>query len=356
MSQGIPVPLLRTIDANANRSREGLRILEEVARFFLDDQFLTELAKDLRHDLEGALSGLPAPLRIAARNTLGDVGTSLTTSREAERANLMDLITANAARVAEALRCLEEFGKLVSTSLAAQAKSLRYRVYTLEKTLVTTVRASERLRDVRLYVLVDPQETEDAFERLVSKLIEAGVHAIQLRAKSVSDRIFLGRARLLRRLTWQTGTLCIVNDRPDIAALVEADGVHLGQEDLPVAAARNIFGPHSLIGVSTHSLVQAEEAVLAGADYIGVGPVFPSQTKSFAEFPGLDLVRAVAKRVSLPAFAIGGIHRDNLREVLEAGARRIAVAAGIIKAADPAGEAKHFLELLQLYPLQSPTS
>ena len=351
MTDFISPPLLRTIDANVNRAREGLRVLEEVARFFLDDAFLTELAKELRHELESALTELPAALRIVARNTVGDVGTKLTAASEANRANLMQVITANAARVAEALRCLEEFGKLLSTRLGSQAKSLRYRVYTLEKALAINLRASERLRNVRLYVLVDPQESEGAFERLVSQLVEAGVHALQLRAKDVSDRVFFNRAKLLRQLTCQTETLCIINDRPDIAALVDADGVHLGQDDLPVALARNIVGPHMLIGVSTHSLDQAEEAVLAGADYIGVGPVFPSQTKTFTDFPGLELVRAVAGRISLPAFAIGGIHRENLPQVLEAGARRVAVSAAIVKARDPAEEARHFLKLLNLYPL-----
>jgi thiamine-phosphate pyrophosphorylase len=356
MTEFISPSLLRTIDANMNRAREGLRVLEEVARFYLDDAFLTELAKDLRHQLEEAFTEVPPSLRIVARNTLGDVGTNLTTASEAQRIYLVDVITANAARVAEALRCLEEFGKLVSPRLGGQAKSLRYRLYTLEKALAVNLRALERLRDVRLYVLVDPQDSEAAFERLVSQLVEAGVHALQLRAKDVSDRVFLNRAKLLRQLTVQTGTLCIINDRPDIAALVDADGVHLGQDDLPVALARNIVGPHMLIGVSTHSIGQAEEAVLAGADYIGVGPVFPSQTKSFADFPGLELVRGVTGRITLPAFAIGGIHRENLRQVLEAGARRVAVSAAIVKAADPFAEARFFLEELKLHPLTPPDS
>ncbi len=354
MSQPVSLPLLRTIDANVNRAREGLRVLEEVARFYLDDAFLTELTKELRHQLEEACTDVPTSLRIVARNTLGDVGTNLTTSSEAQRIDVVNIITANAARVAEALRCLEEFGKLVSSRLAGEAKSLRYRLYTLEKALAVNRRASERLRDVRLYVLVDPQDSEEAFERLVSQLVEAGVHALQLRAKGVSDRVFLNRAKLLRQLTCQTGTLCMINDRPDIAALVDADGVHLGQDDLPVALARNVVGPHMLIGVSTHSLDQAEAAVLAGADYIGVGPVFPSHTKTFADFPGLELVRAVAGWITLPAFAIGGIHRENLRQVLEAGARRVAVSAAIVKAADPFAEARFFLEELKLYPLTSP--
>jgi thiamine-phosphate pyrophosphorylase len=127
--------------------------------------------------------------------------------------------------------------------------------------------------------------------------------------------------------------LFIVNDRPDLAKLARADGVHVGQEELTVQEVRQIAGPEILVGVSTHDLHQARQAVLDGADYIGCGPTFPSETKPFDHFPGLDFLRQVAGEISLPAFAIGGITLQNLPQVLATGIRRVAV-AGALAAAD----------------------
>jgi thiamine-phosphate pyrophosphorylase len=139
----------------------------------------------------------------------------------------------------------------------------------------------------------------------------------------------------VRLWTRKAGVLFVVNDRPDIARLVEADGVHLGQDDLPVADARRVVGPDALIGVSTHSIAQVRQAVLDGADYIGIGPVFPSATKEFEHFPGLGFVRAATAETTLPAFALGGIGPGNLGEVVAAGARRVAVGAAVARADDP---------------------
>jgi thiamine-phosphate pyrophosphorylase len=140
--------------------------------------------------------------------------------------------------------------------------------------------------------------------------------------------------------------LFIVNDRPDIARLAEADGVHLGQDDVSVSAARRVVGPDVLIGVSTHTPEQVHQAVLDGADYIGVGPTFPSQTKSFEHIPGLDFVRFAASETSLPTFALGGINVGNVHRVIEAGAKRVAVSSAIALADDPAAVARQFLVTL----------
>ncbi len=138
-----------------------------------------------------------------------------------------------------------------------------------------------------------------------------------------------------------------MNDRPDLAALASADGVHLGQEELSVKDARSIVGPQALVGVSTHSLEQARSAVIDGADYIGVGPTFPSGTKPFDEFPGVDLLRAVAAEIRLPAFAIGGIDATNVGQVLEAGFTRIAVAGAITTAEDVGQAAEELLAKIE---------
>ena len=166
---------------------------------------------------------------------------------------------------------------------------------------------------------------------------------IQLRDKHLGDRELLARARLLRATTRETGTLCVINDRPDLAALAAADGVHVGQLDASVKDARRILGPEALVGVSTHSIEQARQAVLDGANYIGVGPTFPSCTKAFEQFPGVELLRAVAAEIRLPAFAIGGICRENLAEVLAAGFTRVAVGAAVTSADDPARAVRELL-------------
>ena len=154
---------------------------------------------------------------------------------------------------------------------------------------------------------------------------------IQLRDKRLADRELLDRARRLRGLTRGTTTIFIMNDRPDMAVLSQADGVHVGQEELSVKDARTIVGPRALIGVSTHSIEQARQAVLDGADYIGCGPTFPSGTKQFEHFPGVDFLKAVAAEIRLPAFAIGGITFENIGLVKQAGIDRVAV-SGVVEA------------------------
>jgi thiamine-phosphate pyrophosphorylase len=336
--------VLRVLDAACNRAREGLRVIEDFLRFVLDDRHLSGECKNLRHDFSAALGQIPPAFRLAARETLEDVGAGLSTPTELRRADMAEVLAANFARLQESLRNLEEFGKLLDADMAAKVEQLRYRAYTLQRAAEITRHSAERLAHVRLYVLIPGGSSAEEFERLARPLIAAGVHALQLRDKQLGDRQLVERARLLRAWTRGTDTLLIINDRPDVAVLCQADGVHVGQEELSVKDARAIVGPEALVGVSTHTIQQARQAVLAGANYIGVGPTFPSGTKPFASFPGVDLLRAVAAEIRLPAFAIGGISRQNLPQVLATGIGRLAVSGAISQAADPAAEVKAFLE------------
>jgi len=340
------VRALRVLDAAGNRAAEAIRAVEDYVRFVLDDRHLTACCKQLRHALAAALDQIPWPQRLAARETLADVGTELSVPSEQARAGLADVAGANLARLQEALRTLEEFGKILSADLAGRLEQIRYRAYTLHRAVQITAGSMARLGSARLYVLVEGCPSEEAFGRLVAWLVESGVDVIQLRDKRLDDRALVARARLLRAATRGTATLFVMNDRPDLAVLADADGVHVGQEELSVKDARTIVGPDRLIGVSTHSIGQARQAVLDGANYLGVGPTFPSATKHFEHFPGLDLVRAVAAEIRLPAFAIGGIDLDNLHAVLETGIGRVAVSAAITAAADPAHAAREFLAQL----------
>lgn len=329
------IELLRIFDAAANRAREALRVVEDYLRFVLDDRFLTSQCKQFRHDLTDALAHIPAGQRLAARDTQADVGTRLTTSSEALRADAEGVLAANFARLQEALRSLEEFSKLDDARAAERIKQLRYLSYTLHRAVETTRRGMERLEKTRLYVLLDGQTDSRTLQHLVENLVGAGADILQLRDKHLPDTELLARARLIRKVTEGSETLLVINDRPDLAVLSRADGVHLGQDDLSVKDARRILGPDRLVGVSTHSLQQARRAVLDGSDYIGVGPTFPSGTKQFEAFPGVSLLQAVSAEVRLPAFAIGGITSENLGEVLAAGFTRIAVSGAVTQASDP---------------------
>jgi thiamine-phosphate pyrophosphorylase len=228
-----------------------------------------------------------------------------------------------------------------ATFPASPFKSLRYRAYTLERDVVIGTqtprhRWADRLTAARVYVLMDGGPSPAAFARLAEALVHAGADVLQLRDKRLDDRTLLERARTLRDVTARSSTLFIMNDRPDLARLAGADGVHVGQSELSVADARRIAGDGMIVGVSTHSIEQARQAVLDGADYIGVGPTFPSDTKAFDQYPGPELLRAVAREIDLPAFAIGGIRPENVERVLEAGVRRIAVSQAVLAAEDPA--------------------
>ena len=169
----------------------------------------------------------------------------------------------------------------------------------------------------------------------------------QYRNKNGPRRKVYDTALRLSRSLKQTGLLFIVNDHADIAAAVDADGVHLGQEDLPIEQARQILGPDRLIGISTHSMAQATEAWTAGADYIGFGPVFPTATKNAGAAQGLENLRHIRQAVPIPIFAIGGITRETVRDVLRAGADGAAVISAVLGAPDPGAEAKRMMEAIR---------
>ncbi len=340
------VDAARIVDANLNRVRESLRVLDDYARFLLNDAFLTGQFKRLRHGLAEASATLPAHLLLGSRDTRRDVGTSLSAAGEYTRASTAKVAAINLKRLQESLRSLEEFGKVLSAPFAAAVEAIRYEAYTLEKVLDRGATAADKLRGARLYVLLTGSQCDAALDWTIAEAASGGANVFQLREKDSTDRELLDRARRMRHWTRRAGALFLVNDRPDIAKLAEADGVHLGQSDVSVADARKILGPDALIGVSTHDLDQVREAILDGADYIGIGPTFPSSTKNFDAFPGLEFVRRVSEETTLPAFALGGIHLQNVHEVVAAGGRRIAVSAAIARAADPASAARALCAIL----------
>jgi thiamine-phosphate pyrophosphorylase len=343
-----PIQAYRAIDAAANRAREGLRVVEDYVRFGLNDRILIGELKSCRHNLAEALNQLDPTQLIRSRDTVGDQGTTVTTSHEYTRGSLESIAIANMKRVQEAMRTLEEFLKYVDTSGIASARieQTRYRSYTLEKALATTIAANQTFAGRVLYMLVTESLCRQPWKDVVLEALASGVNVVQLREKSLSDAEIIERGHWLRRETSNAGALLIMNDRPDLAVAVSADGVHVGQEEMSVNEARQILGPAALVGVSTHNLDQARNAVLDGADYLGVGPVFQTKTKRFQEYAGTAYVAEVASHTSLPWFAIGGIGPANLKEAILAGASRIAVSGTICGAHDVKKETKQMAQRL----------
>ena len=289
-----------------------------------------------------------------ARDAVADVGRHLEAEAEYERSSPQAVAQANLRRIPQALRCLEEYGKLLDSSFARRIEQLRYDAYELERIVMLEVTRPAQLSDARLYVLIDAADSLEQFTRRVEPLLAVGVHILQLRDKRRSDRELQQRAVRLCELTRGTKTLAIINDRPDLACLVQADGVHVGQEDLPASDLRRVLDAATLVGVSTHSLEQARKAVLDGADYLGVGPTFPSQTKEFDSFPGVELLAQIRQEIRLPAFAIGGITLARMPAVRAAGFDRVAVSSAIWEHPDAASQTQEFLR--QLAPPASPAS
>ena len=326
---------MRTLDAAANRAAEAIRTLEDLARFALNDPLLSRSLKQHRHRLRKTLAQIDRDQRLLVRDVAGDVGTRISTATETQRADLNSIAAAAGSRSAEALRTVEELMKTISAESATQVESIRYAMYSLAAQIEQRLRPSDRrdrLMRSQIYVLVDVGPDDAGFAERVSSLIEAGVDVIQLRDKTVDDRTLLERATRLVELAGSSDTLTIVNDRADITMAANADGVHVGQEELPVAAVRKLIGFERLLGLSTHNTEQATAPETSHVDYIGCGPIFPSSTKAFDRVTGPEWLGEVASQTGRPAFAIGGITLENVDQISARGIRRVAVTASLGRA------------------------
>lgn len=341
--------LKRILDANLNRASEAARILEEIARFMLDDKDLSEKLKNIRHKInavqEESYSGY-----LDARDSENDVGVEIKNSDK--RIDIENIFKANIKRLQQSLRTLAEYS-VENSENAALFEKLRYTSYTLEKIMWEGVNAlinggKSSLDKKCLYLVTNSDKfaTEDEFLDAVASALQGGVDVLQLREKNMSAKKILELGKKLKQLCSEYGATFIVNDRIDIAALLNADGVHLGQDDLDVNSARKILGKDKIVGISTHAPEQALKAVADGADYIGVGPVFATPTKEGRIPVGLEYVKWASENIDIPAFAIGGIDEENIEQVIEAGAKRVAVVRAIINANRPQKAAESFCKKL----------
>ena len=326
---------LRILDASANRIREGLRVVDDYCRFILNSSSLCSITKKIRHDFNETLQWIPAILLISQRNIDEDVGTTIHTNQELTRLNDYDVFKANIKRVQESLRSLEEFGKLESPDFAVAIGEIRYRSYDLEQRIFRFLDLSGKLNDIKIYGLLGAEHLQPSFMDTLDSLLDNGLDMVQLRIKNISDNKLLDYAFELKTLITQNGKTLVINDRPDIAKIVDADGVHLGQDDLPIKKVKSIIGRNKIIGISTHNEEQLRTAIDNECDYIGVGPVFNSKTKSFIKLAGLDFVQAASTLCSIPWFAIGGIDSQNITQLARYGVKRIAVSNSLFNSENP---------------------
>lgn len=339
-------PVLRILDANANRAREALRVIEDYARFALNDQALCGSLKSLRHELAAATSGFVGDA-ILHRDTPRDVGTATKTAAELSRADVAHVVTAAGKRLGEALRTVEEYLKTIDPPSASKIEAIRYRFYDVERQIALTLHpAACGFADVRLYVLITELSCKRPWLHVAEEAILGGADCLQLREKSLESGELLCRAKDFVALCKRHHVISIINDRPDLALLAGADGVHVGQSDLPAAEVRKLLGREKIVGVSTHNMEQARQAVGDGADYIGVGPFFRSPTKPRDFVAGPPYAKQVAEQISIPAVAIGGITEANVDEVVATGLKAVAVTAAVAGCDDPRSAARKLKQKL----------
>ncbi len=334
----------RILDANLNRTREAFRVIEEHYRFISNSQTGASKLKIMRSRLTELIALLDQDKLLRARNTSGDVGTTLNSPMEHTRSSKTDLLRANFKRAQEALRSLEEYAKLCELpALPLGFKSLRYQSYELEKELNSSA-PKLLLQQASVMLIVSEKSCRKPLQEVLYEAYAAGIRCFQLREKNGSDRKRLDS--LEKSASWllaQEACVVIVNDRPDFALALEAHGVHLGQDDMASVQAREILGSESIIGLSTHNPKEIQKA--EEADYYGAGAMFASSTKEVQVQSGLDWGEQAHELSDKPTFCIGGIQLENAPELQKRKIQRIAVCSAICGSEDPGLSARSLLEL-----------
>jgi len=343
--------LHRLLDANLNRASEGLRVLEDIARFAANDATFSTECRRMRHTL--AELARPSDIRLlSSRDSAADVGRESGLRVGGER-DLLSVIRANAKRVEESLRVIEEVARLSETDLsldAAVAERLRYSAYDLEKQLSGRVVRVHRAAAIDgLYVVVDRQAAGDrSLVDLAEKAIAGGASVIQLRDKTGERGQVYREAVELSAVCRERDAVFIMNDYCDIAAAVGAAGLHIGQQDMPLEAVRRVLPLNAIVGVSCENVEDVRRAVADGADYIAVGAIFPTLQKADHVLAGLDVLRESHELVgSIPLVAIGGITLQNVAGVIDAGADSVAVIGAVILQPDVRLAAVRMVEAIQ---------
>jgi thiamine-phosphate pyrophosphorylase len=322
-------------------------VAEDVSRFILDDSRLFLKLRDLRHSLIQKCSVLGGDL-LRQRETEKDVGAE---HPSAGIDNLPSLVQANFRRVEQSLRAMEEVARMPIFPLPEEIFSqMRFLAYELEKELWSSLeRKDNRDKLHGLYAILDVSLLEGRDEvGVTQELIRGGVRAVQLRDKLHSPREVLRIAQKLRETCQDV--LFIVNDFCDVAEIAGADGLHIGQDDIPPSKCRDILSMDKMVGLSAHSALEVERA--EEVDYIAVGSIFPSHLKK-GKVVGLPFIREARKLTSLPLVAIGGIDINNISQVVECGADAVAVGSSILREADVERTTRRLVEMIEEAKIES---
>lgn len=320
------------IDVNLNRFSEALRVIEDLIRFYLEDSKKLKLVRNLKRELWQNLSDIRKEI-IWSRKSEKDLGRAEKFDKT-KRRNIADIFTANIKRSQESARVLEEMFKPDNSKIAGFFKKIRFTLYDLEKDL------SKRFRvqfDPKVYVIFNIETIgRKRLTEITHACVSGGATMIQLREpKDVLTRQFLLDAIKIKKAISNSKMKLIINDRIDIALAIGADGVHLGEYDMPINYARKLLGDDKIIGITVRNLEQARKAEHQGADYVSVGSIFPSPTKTTAPVVGINKLKIVIKGVKIPVIAIGGITPERAKQLFKIGVSGVAVISSIFPRVRP---------------------
>ena len=334
--------IYQIIDANLDRAREGLRVLEDWSRFGLGKEKHVERIKNFRQ----ILGKNHLEIYKQSRNHIEDTCKGLAHPEQINRKTSEQIISSNAGRVQEALRVIEEFSRLHNYELSKIASEIRYEIYTLEIELLSLSKCKKSqkiLKENDLYVITDQKEN---LLEIIEEILIAGVRIIQHRFKKGTDKDLLQEAIQIKNLCKRYDSLFIVNDRLDIALASNADGIHLGQNDLDLKTARKFLGYSKIIGISANNEIDISNALKDGCDYIGIGPVFETATKQDKKPIGIEKMKTLTKNLNIPWFAIGGIKSHNISYLRRNGFKKVALVSQLMDSEDPREDAIMILKEL----------
>ncbi len=327
--------IYQIIDANLDRAREGLRVLEDWARFGLGKEKYVEKIKNFRQ----ILGKNHLEIYKQSRNHIEDKCKGLTHKEQIKRKTPEQIISSNSGRVQEALRVIEEFSRLHNHELSKIASEIRYEIYTIEIDLLSLNKCNNSkkiLKENDLYVITDQK---DNLLEIIEAVLIAGVRIIQHRFKKGTDKNHLQEAIQIKNLCKRYNSLFIVNDRIDIALASNSDGVHLGQDDLDLKTARKLLGYSKIIGISANNETDISNALKQGCDYIGIGPVFETAIKKDKKPIGIEKIKTITKDLNIPWFAIGGINLNNISYLKRNGFKKVALVSQLMNSEDPKEDA-----------------
>lgn len=327
----IPRKIARIIDININRFSEGMKVVEDLMRFYWQDQetlFKLRKWKNFFWQHFGQYRNQV----VFARTSHQDIGRKIDFDIQ-KRNKIIDVVNVNFKRCQESARVLEEIFKEASPPQSRFCKTLRFALYDIEKSFLKHININF---NPLLYVILDIATIGRQYLTDITKAcIDGGSTLLQLRETDVSStRQILNDAEKIRKVIKNSNVKLIINNRFDIALAINADGIHLGKNDMPIKKVKTLFNNDMLIGMTVRNVSHAQSAEKAGANYVSVGSIFPTPTKTKIPIVGVNTLKKVSKAVSIPVIAIGGINKDNVIEVIQNGADGVAVISAVFKDLD----------------------